>query len=424
MSTEKLTITWDDVNSDAVDEVLERQDALSAAHQHFLEQQAQTGKDGAQQTVVQGRGGLLYIPAVYMALFGLLGAIFAWGLSEGFNKLYPNRFLQIQTIEQRQLIVNGLLNDGKITALEADARRNTLYEAYPDSPYVHIITDNMLTPVQKQEQIQERLSQDRLMNWGHRLVWYAIVGVVIAIALGTAENIMGRNWRSVIVTSGVAMIVAVAGAFLISLFINKVYHALGGGYVGVSFKRQMLARTVVWAIFGMFLCLAPGLVMKSPKKLFIGLVGGFIGGFIGGMLFEPVDRLLGSDVISRLVAFVAIGVAAGFATGVIESAVKSGWLKVTSGVIAGKQFIIYKNPTYLGSSPLCEVYLFKDEKIQPHHAAVHVVRGGYEIEDLNDESQTFVNGEPVIRARVRNGDEIQIGSSSFVFQERKQSVTV
>ena len=40
----------------------------------------------------------------------------------------------------------------------------------------------------------------------------------------------------------------------------------------------------------------------------------------------------------------------------IENVIKSGWFKVEEGVIAGKQFVLYRNPTYIGSSPLwsCE----------------------------------------------------------------------
>jgi pSer/pThr/pTyr-binding forkhead associated (FHA) protein len=111
-------------------------------------------------------------------------------------------------------------------------------------------------------------------------------------------------------------------------------------------------------------------------------------------------------------------------TGLIESAVKTGWLKVTGGVITGKQFIIYRNPTFLGSSPACEIYLFKDPLVSDHHAAIHMTRDGYEIEDLNDEPSTYLNGELIERTRLRGGDEIQIGSSTFCFQERKQSVVM
>ena len=79
-------------------------------------------------------------------------------------------------------------------------------------------------------------------------------------------------------------------------------------------------------------------------------------------------------------ALVAIGVVAGGCTGLIENAAKTGWLKVTAGLIAGKQFILYRNPTFIGSGPECQIYLFRDPKVGRRHAAVHLVPGGIELE--------------------------------------------
>ena len=106
------------------------------------------------------------------------------------------------------------------------------------------------------------------------------------------------------------------------------------------------------------------------------------------------------------------------ATALVENVAKSGWLRVLTGLIAGKQFILYRNPTYIGSSPDCEIYLFKDRQVGPRHAAIHLVRGGFELEDLPLGAATLVNGKPVSRMRLRHGDRISIGSSSFLFQEK------
>ena len=88
----------------------------------------------------------------------------------------------------------------------------------------------------------------------------------------------------------------------------------------------------------------------------------------------------------------------------------------------GKQFILYKNPTYIGSSPQCEIYLFKDTQVAPQHAAIREIPQGYEIEDLKTTSGTFVNGTPISRIRLRNDDQIQIGSTTFTFHEKESAV--
>ena len=150
----------------------------------------------------------------------------------------------------------------------------------------------------------------------------------------------------------------------------------------------------------------------------IGMIGGLVGGIIGGVLFDPLARATGNVHLSRLLAIIVIGVVAGVGTGLIENAAKSGWFKVTSGLIAGKQFVLYRNPTYIGSSPQCHIYLFKDPQVGKRHAAIHVLPGGFEIEDLPLGAKTVVNGNSVTRARLRNGDKVSIGATTFNFQEK------
>jgi len=72
---------------------------------------------------------------------------------------------------------------------------------------------------------------------------------------------------------------------------------------------------------------------------------------------------------------------------------------------------------YIGSSTQCQIYLFKDPNIKPRPAAIHLAPGGLELEDLASGTGTFVNGKVVSRVRLHNGDQIQIASTAFVFQE-------
>ncbi|HAI11375.1 MAG TPA: hypothetical protein DCM28_06690 [Phycisphaerales bacterium] len=402
-----------------MEQKLERAEALEQAHKRYVEQQA-----AAPLAIAAGKSSIWHNTVIFMAVFGILGGLFAWGASEGFTKLVPNRYMQMQEMDNRRMDVITRLNDGLIMEMEAESQLQQIYADYPSNPYAKILSDMTLTAEQQMQAVGQRLELDALPNFVHRFVWYAVVGVMFAFMLAVADPLLSRNRRGVVLNGAVGIGLSLVGAALVGLFINKIYHLLGGGTLEASFVRQMIARAVVWSVFGMFLTVAPAVVMKSSKKLVIGIIGGAIGGFLGGLLFDPIDVLLNSAVMSRLIAFVAIGFLSGMSTGLIESAVKTGWLKVTGGVITGKQFIIYRNPTFLGSSPACEIYLFKDPQVSDHHSAIHLTRDGYEIEDLNDEPMTFVNGEPIERVKLRAGDEIQIGSSTFCFQERKQSVVM
>ena len=158
--------------------------------------------------------------------------------------------------------------------------------------------------------------------------------------------------------------------------------------------------------------------MRNWKKFAIGLTGGLIGGLIGGGLYDVVAAAAPGTRVPELVAMAAIGLVAGLMTGLIENVAKAGWLRVTEGLIAGKQFILYRNPTFVGSGPDCQIYLFKDPKVGRRHAAIHILPNGFELEDLPLGEPTFINGKPVNKTRLRNGDRIQIGGTLLVFQEK------
>ena len=120
---------------------------------------------------------------------------------------------------------------------------------------------------------------------------------------------------------------------------------------------------------------------------------------------------------------ISIGAVTGLSTGIFELSSRTGWLKVTAGMIAGKQFILYRNPTYIGSAPDCQIYLFRDAKVGRRHAAIHLLKGRIEIEDLPLGAPTYVNQQPITRQRLRQGDQILIGTTTFLFQEKPREST-
>ena len=74
--------------------------------------------------------------------------------------------------------------------------------------------------------------------------------------------------------------------------------------------------------------------------------------------------------VSRAVGFALVGLATGVGMGLVESALKDRWLYVVSGPLAGKQFILYKSQTTIGSKQDSDIYLFKDASILPRHAVI------------------------------------------------------
>jgi len=179
-----------------------------------------------------------------------------------------------------------------------------------------------------------------------------------------------------------------------------------------------IARGLAWMVFGVAGGLVYGLVDRSGKKIRYGILGGVIGAGLGGMVFDPISMATKAGAPSRAVGFALFGLATGVAMGIVESALKDRWLYVASGPLAGKQFILYKPLTMIGSSQQGDIYLFKDTSILPQHASIEL-RGAQTF--LRAAGPVFVSGQPAKNRALQSGDRILIGRYAFDFRERHKN---
>ena len=420
MADDKIRISWDEVQSTQVDEQIKRQAAVARAAQQVQQFANSPMPPLPQATVPTTAKSWLYNSLIYMALFGGIGGFFGWTCGEVVELILPNLLEEAREVIQALSEVTTAERKGEVSSAESTKLQEDLLERHHSNPYVVIIRNRSLSDAEQERQVKVRKEKDETRQALQQFLFFAIIAMPLAFCLSIGDPVMGRNWTGALICGSVALMLGLLGGGVVSLFINKLYQALGGGNAA-NFGLQMAARAIGWSLLGAFMTIAPGVVMRNIKRLAIGLAGGSIGGLVGGVLFDPLIALTHNAVVSRFVVIVAIGILAGVGTGVIENAAKSGWLKVVAGLIAGKQFVLYRNPTIIGSSPQCEIYLFKDPQVGPRHAALHTVGRGFEIESLHPGGATFVNGQPILRARLRNGDQVQIGSTAFVFQEKERT---
>jgi len=104
--------------------------------------------------------------------------------------------------------------------------------------------------------------------------------------------------------------------------------------------------------------------------------------------------------------------------GVVESALKDRWLYVVAGPLAGKQFILYKSETSIGSRQESDIYLFKDANILPRHALISI--SGARVQ-LQATGPVLWGGQPVHSRVLQDGDLLQIGRYAFRFKEKHRS---
>ena len=293
------------------------------------------------------------------------------------------------------------------------------------------------------------LLQEQLINYnsfvGHDIgsgevrVLALCVGGLTGMFLGSVEGIADRNPRKVL--TGIAG-GAVAGFFLgfIGLFLGNIVFAVLGGTNGLgnsdflSFSRQVVARTLGWAMLGLGIGAGSAIVTRSPQRIRNGAIGGFLGGLVGGFVFDllaqaavPVTAAAGAAGLrdvggpSRMVGFTLIGGLTGFFIGLVEELLKQAWVKVLAGRNEGKDFILYKSMNLLGRDERCDVPLFGDASVGVQHAAIRADGRRHFLIAANTPAGTLVNGQsvsPQAELMLRDGDMIQIGAHRILFHEK------
>jgi hypothetical protein len=256
-------------------------------------------------------------------------------------------------------------------------------------------------------------------GWGN--LWMVPLTIMLMlVAFAISESIVERSWKKAGMRLGMVVPIGLIFGFVFSNVANIVYN------VGLSAIYSMGVRTwhnpawwitrgIAWMVFGLAGGIVYGLVGRSAKKGRFGVIGGVIGAGLGGVLFDPIAIWVDQGALSRCIGFGFVGLATGAAMGFVESALKDRWIYVSSGPLAGKQFILYKPLTTIGSRQDCDIYLFKDSTIAPEHATIEL-RGTQAY--LRSVSPVYVSGVPTQQKVLLSGETIQIGRYAFRYNER------
>ena len=255
------------------------------------------------------------------------------------------------------------------------------------------------------------------------IVMLPLIVMFTCLGLGVAESIVERSAKKALIRGLLAVALGLVFGFIFDRFANIIFFI--GRQIIASLGVQTyknpafwLVRGVAWAVFGVAGGIVYGLVDRSGAKTKYGILGGLIGAGLGGTVFDPISFLTRTGSLSRAVGFGLLGLATGVAIGIVESALKDRWLYVAAGPLAGKQFILYKPLTTIGSSQSCDIYLFKDTSILPQHGAIEM-RGAQTF--IRSDGPVFVSGSPARNRALQSGDLIQIGRYAFHFRERQRN---
>ena len=258
--------------------------------------------------------------------------------------------------------------------------------------------------------------------WADFLMIPAIVGL-LCLGFGVAESIVERSAKKALIRAAICLPLGAVLGVVFEFIANIIYS------IGISICVEMgaqsnhnpalwIARGIAWMVFGAAGGVVYGTAGMSGKKVLYGVLGGVLGAGLGGILFDPIAIATHGGAVSRAVGFALVGMATGIAVGLVESALKDRWLYVTAGPLAGKQFILYKPRTVMGSDQSCDIYLFKDTNILKEHAIVELAGSRIMLRAIG---QTYVSGQPVRQQVLMSGAVVQIGRYAFRYQERQRN---
>ncbi len=259
-------------------------------------------------------------------------------------------------------------------------------------------------------------------HWGNTWIMPLIV-TMLCLGFGIAESIVERSVRKALIRAAMSLPLGVILGFMFSavadlIFAIAVEICVSAGVQSTRNPAFWIARGIGWMVLGAAGGAVYGIVGQSSKKALYGILGGVIGAGLGGIIFDPIALLTHGGAASRAVGFSLLGLATGVAMGLVESALKDRWLYVTAGPLAGKQFILYKPQTTIGSSQQSDIYLFKDPSVLPKHAVVEINGARVQVRALG-EIQVF--GRPIQLQVLQSGTSLRIGRYGFRYQEKHRN---
>ncbi|HLI80732.1 MAG TPA: FHA domain-containing protein, partial [Candidatus Binataceae bacterium] len=149
-----------------------------------------------------------------------------------------------------------------------------------------------------------------------------------------------------------------------------------------------------------------------------GAAGGWIGGFLGGLTFDMINQATGGGLASRLIGLSLIGLAIGLLIGLVQELTKAAWLTVEAGRLKGRQYRLEGAMSSIGRAEENPVGLFGDTAVQARHAVIERRGNDYVLRGLAIADGTFLNGERIETATLRDGDRIRIGGYEMSFHLR------
>ena len=243
------------------------------------------------------------------------------------------------------------------------------------------------------------------------------LGVVFGYAFGTAEGIAVSETRKATLTGlmgagigavagGTAMVAAAAGMIAAA-------NSLRADYAVTTGVLLPLSQVLAWVAVGTTIGSLEGIRSLSLRRALAGLLGGLVGGLLGGAGLEWLIRVVPDPAIGRAVGLLILGTGIGFFLGEFERRFSFARLKVLTGPLKNKEYILSRRLTSIGSGFNSDVYLSVYLGTEARHAEI-LAEGG-EMKVRTSGGSVKVNEKPVKKVRfLKYQDVIDLGGARLL----------
>jgi len=243
----------------------------------------------------------------------------------------------------------------------------------------------------------------------------AVYGAVLGAGEGISVSIPQKALMGASLGFGIGFIAGVA-AIIVAQGMLLVLTGSGSASIADITERYLpLARILGWTFMGAMLGTVEGIRAKSVRRVLFGVIGGTLGGLIGGLLFEGLNALDVSASLLRLLGFCSLGLFIGGGFSLLESLGRFGVLKVMNGRYKGKEFILSKKSSSVGSESRCDIAIPGDPDMQKLHAQVFRKNSEMFVERKTDASPLFVNDKSCEIQRLKYEDVLRLGHTVIRF---------
>lgn len=248
-------------------------------------------------------------------------------------------------------------------------------------------------------------------------IWSGVIALFIGLFLGIGEGVYYGSKQNAIKYAVIGAIISVVMGGISGYLAQWMYSTLLGE--DPSDIAAAFVRAIGWAVMGLGIGAAVGLIKPEIRRIISCSIGGLIGAFIGGFLFNYIAKAVPNAIASRGIAIIVMGILIGVGVGLLEQFAKSAWLKVIRGEFEGKEYLIFPGTTSIGNNSKNTIVLFKDKLVGPHHCDIVMQGSKYILKDCGTPMGTVVNGMKTTQHILRQGDAIAIGNSVLVFNTSK-----